>query len=866
MCKGNETQNSVAERKFTSYAWSTMAKKKAVGVEQPLLIETTETEAGIQWLHSLPETEVRDRVFMDLFRRMQAEGVIEGYEKIHGRNDKGVDFLVSQTSIFGHSIRGIQVKSKRMTRSESSGALSAVRVRAECEAAMMHEFHFQGRMIRLAGIDVWCSSLMTEDAERELNPPGAPHPVGVKKDYEILLLVEKYCPTLLAKVPQFAIAKYISECRNPGPKAVRILGCNLNPSLHFIEPFFSTQAPSSVSQIKAKNGTLQAIHEKIALQSIVSEKGHAIICAPPLSGRTYLLEHLRCKFSEAGHVSLIIKGSDLPNGDFKPENLVAQRLGFASPKQIKDLQQSSNIVLLVDDIDRSPIEAREKLLKGDSKLLRVVGTARSVLPSPLVRVFYQIGVDWLNIVRFLRSVDSKRAAGKPFVDRAKGFIDRAFESSGLPKNPFTIAVMLEECQHSLGKFSTPTMGRLIGRFIELQLGSHTDTTYVVDFETKREFLTRLAGHARYSFSIQEFEKLLGKFIDAKGHPHSITDFSNDLLHSGVFERAAETVEWAHPVIKEYFWVKNLVSKNKLAPLQKRLESDFNTTLAALAGSQLEDAGALVQALVPRISKVILPTFNELVASPEVAISLSKVITDKDEEKLLAEIESEMFFKEPPPAQRAASTAAGEKDKTLSVKLSKEQQLALKKRLEPLARQLAESRLHQAFNLAALVLNARDTSRNHKEQTVDAVISACKFLAQFMEELVGALLPDSKKIEFLSAWLRVITLCVTADAMLGDPHLVSIFRSSLKASKDQGTTFALLDLLLCCGEDENARILAALEKTNHLGVTMAFYWRVAMLYFFRYHRDVDRASLSKLMTAIRNMVPSEKVTFPRDGRH
>jgi len=150
--------------------------------------------------------------------------------------------------------------------------------------------------------------------------------------------------------------------------------------------------------------------------------------------------------------------------------------------------------------------------------------------------------------------------------------------------------------------------------------------------------------------------------------------------------------------------------------------------------------------------------------------------------------------------------------------------------------------------------------------VDAVISACKFLAQFMEELVGALLPDSKKIEFLSAWLRVITLCVTADAMLGDPHLVSIFRSSLKASKDQGTTFALLDLLLCCGEDENARILAALEKTNHLGVTMAFYWRVAMLYFFRYHRDVDRASLSKLMTAIRNMVPSEKVTFPRDGRH
>lgn len=833
-----------------------MAKKKSTPIKQPLLIGTTETEAGLEWLNRLPENEVRDRILTELFQRMQAEGVVEAFENIHGRNDKGVDFLVSSTSVFGPAVRGIQVKAKRLTRSESAGALSAVRIRGECEAAMMHDFHFQGHLTRLSGIDVWCSASITDDAEQELNPPHAPQRVGLKKDHEILFLLEKYCPNLLTKVPQFAIAKYVAECRNPGPKAVRILGCNLNPSLHFIEPFFSKQAPNSFGQIRAKNGALQPVREKITLQSIISEVAHAIICAPPLSGRSYLLEHLRCKFAEAGCISLIVPGNELPKGDLKIENLIAQKLGFVSPRQIRDLQRSARMVLLVDDIDKSTPEVSENLFKSDPKLIRIVATARSIMPPPLVRVFYQTGVDWMNVVHFLRSVDHKLAAGKPFVDRAKLFIDRAFQSSGLPRNPFTIAVMLSECQQSVGKFSTPTMGRLIGRFIELQLGSHTDTTYVVDFETKREFLTRLAGHGQSTFSIQDFEKLLGKFIDAKGHPHSITDFSNDLLRSGVFQRSGQTVEWAHPVIKEFFWVKNLVSKGKLTPLQGRLEKDFNITLAALAGSQLEDAGVLVEALAPRMAKVTLPTFRQLASSPELRVSLSKIISDKDEEEILKGIETESMFKQPP----ASDAPASAKPESHSGTLTRDQQLALRKRLEPLAQRLAESRLHIAFNLAALVLNARDTSRMRKEQAVEAVITACRLLAQWMDEVTAALFENSKSLEFISSWLRVIALCVLADVTLGDPHLVSIFRTLLNRSQDQVKTLALLDLLLCCGEDEHARVVATLEKTNHLGVTMAFYWRVAMLYYFRHHRDVDRAALRKLLTSIRKM--ERDVTLPK----
>jgi len=91
-------------------------RKKTTAARQPLLIETTETEAGLEWLRSMPEDQVRDRVLVELFRRMQSEGDLESFENIHGRNDKGVDFVVSyNSSVFGRTVKGIQVKSKRIT-------------------------------------------------------------------------------------------------------------------------------------------------------------------------------------------------------------------------------------------------------------------------------------------------------------------------------------------------------------------------------------------------------------------------------------------------------------------------------------------------------------------------------------------------------------------------------------------------------------------------------------------------------------------------------------------------------------------------------------------------------------------------------
>ena len=835
-------------------------KKDATGTSkaknQLLLIDVTETEAGVNWLNSLTEPEVRDRILVEMFRKMQAEGVIEGFENIHGRNDKGVDFLIALSSAFGRTISGIQVKSKPITRSESAGNLSSIRIREECHSAMLHDFHFQGRNVRLDTIELWCSAPITDDAEKEMNPPHTLLRVTVKKDREILSLIERFCPALVNKVPQLAVTRYISQAKNPGSKSMRLLGCNLNPSSHFIEPFFSSIAPTSLKLVKNRNGTLVKKQDKLTVNQLVAEKSHSVVFSPPLSGRSYLLEHLKCRFADIGQLPVLLKPEDLPKGEFKIESVIAQHLGFLTPKQVADLQGKAHLVVLIDDVDKLSTETRERLFSLPAAGVRIIGTARrAVLPNG-VKEFHVVGVDWLNIVRFLRSLDNKLAAGKPFVDRARNFINRAFESSGLPKNPFTIAVMLEECQHSTTRFSTPTMGRLIGRFIELQLGSHVDSGFLVDFETKREFLTRLAGHSCGSFSIHDFERILGKHIDAKGHPHSITDFSNDLLRSGVFERHEDTIHWSHPVIKEFFWVKNLITKKKLGPIIERLQKDLDLTLAALVGSQLEDGGPILAELLPRLGKIKLPSVNELVDSPEFATSLSKVITDKDQEELLTDIENEKLFQENDSAE-ASSNTEPKKDQQGRT-LSSEERVALKQKLEPLFQTVADSQLHIAFNSAAVLLNARDTSRDMKEKTVDAVINCGELLGDFTQRVIVAF-DSSNKSEFVATWLRIVLTCSFVEEMLGDPNLVVVFRRRLKASSSRTKTIALLDLLLCCGEEEYELVLAELQKAAHLGITFAFYWRVAMLYFFRFHRDTDRAALRKLLSDIRKL---ERNKLPR----
>src|ERR1041384_1286069 len=188
-----------------------MKKKSSAPVAKKakaLTIPLSDIDAGLLWLEGLGEPKFRDSVLPELFRKMREAEEIEWFENIHGRTDKGVDYLlVTQTSL-ERKVLGIQVKGRSITRAGGNGSLSAFEIAAECEAAMKHEFQVQGAKHRLDSIAVWSSAHITPDAEEEFIKPGLAYRIQIKKPREVFCLIEQFSPSLLGNVQELALVRY----------------------------------------------------------------------------------------------------------------------------------------------------------------------------------------------------------------------------------------------------------------------------------------------------------------------------------------------------------------------------------------------------------------------------------------------------------------------------------------------------------------------------------------------------------------------------------------------------------------------------------------------------------------------------------
>ena len=95
-------------------------------------------------------------------------------------------------------------------------------------------------------------------------------------------------------------------------------------------------------------------------------------------------------------------------------------------------------------------------------------------------------------------------------------------------------------------------------------------------------------------------------------------------------------------------------------------------------------------------------------------------------------------------------------------------------------------------------------------------------------------------------------------MVGDPFLLNVLRGMKKTAKTDEDRLQLLDLLLCCGDDVGDEIVATLKSIKSLDVTFAVYMRIVGIYYFRFHRDVDKNALRKLLKEIR--ISEKKVQY------
>src|SRR5262249_54813127 len=96
----------------------------------------------------------------------------------------------------------------------------------------------------------------------------------------------------------------------------------------------------------------KAKHENCSLSLIISSNSHAVVSAPELSGKSYLLEHSQTIIAENYGIPILlspVRLQQLSSGSIY--YFIAGILGFCTAKQVEDWNQGTRLFILIDDVD-----------------------------------------------------------------------------------------------------------------------------------------------------------------------------------------------------------------------------------------------------------------------------------------------------------------------------------------------------------------------------------------------------------------------------------------------------------------------------------------------------------------------------------
>jgi hypothetical protein len=824
-----------------------MTRKQKAKASHPTVVANV-TE-GAKWLEQLSETAFRDEVLKDLLSRMQKEGIVADYLYTHGRGEHGVDWIVQEKGGLSRRYVGIQAKSRTMTRQGDAKSDSALAVKLQCEAAYDHKFNWNGNEIRLDVVELWMSAHITLDAEVEFNAPSSRHKVVVKRNAEVFKLIEHFCPRLVSKIPGLAEAGYLKRMANPEPLPIRIFGIHLNPRKHFVEPRFSQYSHLSPNRVFDRRTRKMREETPISVKDILDQKCHCMVVGSELSGKTYLLRRISCLVADKGNLPVYVDGSAISKGMPKSvPHLLHSHLDWYSLTTLQNPDVlSRTIYLLIDNADDLSDTQMRTLHESAHRCIIIVAALKNPRKIDGYTTYYIAGIQDGAVHQFVRSLDLDQAVSSALTDRAMHFIERTTRTSGLPSNPFTVSVMLSECQIARRRLTTPTMGRLIERFVEDQLGSHLDTMRA-DFETKLQFLTHLGGAHHTAIPTLLFRKRLAHFLSIHGHAHDISDFELDIFESGLVERdeTKGVVRWTHPIFRDFFWVRNLVREKKYRVIARALLKISGPSIAAITGSQMGNAHAVLGDLLSVLHKQSwMNAARSTVGKSSGILSDQLLPSDSDEDVLLKDIEERALGQSDRVDRpvRGSEHSAGNMETTLDENITKS--------FSVYATRFLEERHYVVGNVSALLLNARSLSRSDKETAALCILRSNARMAKHLEEILQLAIkprPDPFIPQVMATFLEL----VINDLMMGDAFLCEIFRGVLIAAKTDPEKIAVTDLLVACGSATPAAYIRALSSRRQLSDLVAVYIRLVHLYYFRFHKEKDKAELRDAMKSIRQL--------------
>jgi len=407
--------------------------------------------------------------------------------------------------------------------------------------------------------------------------------------------------------------------------------------------------------------------------------------------------------------------------------------------------------------------------------------------------------------------------------------------------------MLTECHIARRRLATPTMGRLIERFVEAQLGSHSDRMRA-DYETKMQFLTSLGGRRLSEFRASTFRRRLARYLTMHGHPHSPAEFEEDLMESGLLEPDVTrgVVRWTRPIFREFFWVRNLVRENKHRVLSQELLGRGAQSVAAIIGSQMGNAQQVLGVVLDELSKMPWMQNEKLTQAAAGRPPYSDVLPDDAaEDALLQMIEVEASGGTPP--ARATEPQAPESSRQPS-------ELAQKGRDEAFTvfaeRQVAE-RHHLVGAISALLLNARALPVDYKTRAVVCVLRSNSCMVRNLVEAFRVAREPKPLPAVLGPLVRYFGL-VLGEMMLGDAFLAEIFRQVAKATVAFEERLALQDLLVSCDSASPSTYADILRTEKHPDAVVSVYLRLVEMYFYRFHKAEQKVELRAAMKEVRKL--------------
>jgi hypothetical protein len=576
-----------------------------------------------------------------------------------------------------------------------------------------------------------------------------------------------------------------------------------------------------------------------------------LVVGRELSGKTYLLKKMCCEVANLGHLPVLVEGNvvaqKMPRST--PELLI-KYLTWYSTTVLRNVEQlGRTIYLFIDNVD-SLTEAQIDLLRSTAhEKIVIVLAGRKPRTLKGFETYYISGVKSGAVQKFVRSLDMDRLKANALTDRTLQYINRTFSTSGLPMNAFTVSMMLAECQVEVTdqRLATPTMGRLIQRFVEDQLGSHADSLGV-DFETKNRFLTTLGGANASSFPRRVLRRRLAKYISSHGDPHKLDVFEKDLVESGLLEKDDDTdmVRWTTPIFREYFWVCNLVREKKYGVLSKRLLHNGAMSIASITGSQMGNAHTVLDHLLREVrEKAWMKTSIPKTDLPAKLPQGEWLPSDEQEEVLLSKVED--VARNGP----VDSTATAQEATSKEIANTLESDQTTKQFLIQWAKRLVEEKHYVVSNIAAVLVNARSLTREDKENAVLCVIRSTLQISKHLLELfhitgkgrISPLIAD-----FLSKFLWLMF----NDIMIGDPFLIEIFQGLERGRRSIDENIALTDLLVECGGRPPKDYIEHLKHRKDIADVTAVYFRLVSTYYFRFHKADERAQLREAMKEVRKL--------------